>query len=69
MYKNYNIIEVTKDNENKYLKDIAKLEEIVLEKMEKEGKIGQLFITGEQDISSYIHSRLNHVYVALKMIK
>lgn len=66
MYKNYNIIEVTKDNENKYLKDIAKLEEIVLEKMEKEGKIGQLFITGEQDISSYIHSRLNHVYVATK---
>lgn len=66
MYKNYNIIEVTKDNEKKYLKDIAKLEELVLEKMEKEGKIGQLFITGEQDISGYIHSKLNHVFVATK---
>lgn len=66
MYLNYNIIEVTKENKKDYLEKIAKLEVLVLNKMEEEGKIGQLFITGENDISSYIHSRNNHVFIAVK---
>ena len=43
MYKNYNITEVTKENERKYLCKIANLEKVVLDNMEKNGKIGQLF--------------------------
>ncbi|MCR5146046.1 MAG: hypothetical protein K6B70_01680, partial [Clostridia bacterium] len=66
MYPKYNIIEVTKENEKDYLDKIAKLEVLVLNKMEEEGKIGQLFITGKEDISDYIHSRFNHVYIAVK---
>lgn len=66
MYKNYNVLEVTKENESKYLQQIAKLEELVLNRMEKEGKTGQLFITGEEDISNYVHSKSNHVFVAEK---
>ena len=50
------IIEVTKDNEQLYLKQIAELELKILKRMEEQGKSGQLFITGEEDISSYIHS-------------
>jgi hypothetical protein len=59
------IVEVTKDNEQLYLKQIAGLELKVLERMEEEGKSGQLFITGEEDISSYIHSKENTVMVAV----
>lgn len=66
MSKDYKVFEVTKENEGDYLQEIAKLEELVLERMEKEGKIGQLFITGEQGISEYINSKSNHVFIATK---
>ena len=50
------IIEITKNNEKQYLEQIAELEQIVLEAMKKEGRDGQLFATGKEDISEYIHS-------------
>ena len=50
-------MEVTKENEQLYLNQISQLECKVLESMEREGKNGQLFITGEDDISKYIHSK------------
>ena len=31
-----------------------------------QGKIGQLFTTGREDISAYIHSSYNNVFVASK---
>ena len=65
MYNNYKILEVTKENEQQYLPDIVELEETVLKKMEQEGKKGQLFITGEEGISEYIHSDSNHVMIAV----
>ena len=43
------IVELTKENEEKYIDQVAELEEVVLESMEKEGKIGQLFITGKEE--------------------
>ena len=66
MFKDYNIVEVTKENEKKYLKGIVELEEIVLNTMEEEGKIGQLFITGEEGLREYIRSKQNHIFVAVK---
>ncbi len=66
MNKNYKVIEVTKDNKDKYLQGIVELEEIVLEKMEHDGKIGQLFITGKEGIEEYINSASNHVFIATK---
>lgn len=65
MYKNYNITEVTKENERKYLCQIANLEKAVLDNMEKNGKIGQLFITGKDDIRDYIRSKENTVMVSI----
>lgn len=66
MGKDYEVFEVTKDNEKDYLQEIVNLENLVLEKMEKEGKIGQLFTTGEEGISEYINSKSNHVFIATK---
>ena len=66
MYKDYTVIEVTKENEEQYLQGIVELEEIVLNKMEQDGKIGQLFITGEEGIKEYINSNSNHVIIAVK---
>ena len=63
--KNYKIIELTKDNKLKYLEQIAELEIMVLENMQKQGKIGQLFITGKQDIEQYVESDENTVIVAV----
>lgn len=37
------IVELTKDNEEKYLDQIVELEQISLEAMKKEGREGQLF--------------------------
>lgn len=54
---NLKIKELTKENEKKYLDKVAELEKIVLAAMEKDGKIGQLFITGKEDISEYVHSK------------
>lgn len=59
------IVELTKENEEKYIDQVAELEEVVLESMEKEGKIGQLFITGKEDISEYIKSDNNTVIVGI----
>lgn len=64
MYKNYNFLEITEDNEYKYLPQTVELEKIVLDKMNKEGKTGQLFITGKDGISEYVHSKENCVMVA-----
>ena len=58
------IIEITKNNETQYLDQIAELEQIVLESMKKEGREGQLFATGKEDISEYVHSKENTVMVA-----
>lgn len=66
MEKRFNVIEVTKENEHKYLQGIVELENMVLTKMEQEGKVGQLFITGEEGISDYINSDSNHVIIAEK---
>ena len=59
------VVEVTKENEDKYLDQIAELEVKVLKVMEEEGKIGQLFITGKEDISEYVQSEENTVMVGL----
>ena len=42
----FKIIELTEKNESTYLDQVAQLEEIVLEQMKKDGRDGQLFITG-----------------------
>lgn len=60
----YKIFELTNENEKFYIDKLVKLEETVLKIMEKEGKVGQLFITGKEDISEYIHSNDNSVIVA-----
>lgn len=66
MYRNYDVIEVTKENEYKYLDSIVQLEETVLNKMNNEGRIGQLFTTGREDLSEYINSKSNHVLIAVR---
>ena len=58
------VLELTKENEPQYLDQIANLEEIVLASMKEEGREGQLFATGKEDISEYIHSEENTVIVA-----
>lgn len=58
------IVELTKENEKDYLGQIVELEQIALEAMRKEGRDGQLFATGEEDISAYVHSDENTVIVA-----
>lgn len=64
MFK-FKILEVTKENENEYIDKIATLEEKVLQDMESKGKIGQLFITGKEDILEYVNSKDNSVLIAL----
>lgn len=59
------VVELTKENEKKYLDQIVDLEQITLEKMKKEGREGQLFATGKEDISEYVHSNENSVIVAI----
>lgn len=63
--KNHIILELTNENKQKYLDQVAELEKAVLENMQKEGKIGQLFITGKEDIDDYIKSKENSVLVTL----
>ena len=60
----FKIEELTKENEGQYLEQIAELEQIVLEAMKQEGREGQLFATGKEDISEYVHSEENTVLVA-----
>ena len=57
------VVELTKENEEQYLDQIANLEQIALETMKKEGREGQLFATGKEDISEYVHSDKNTVIV------
>ncbi len=59
------VIELTKENEERYLDQIAELEKVVLQNMKKEGREGQLFITGKEDISEYVHSKENTVMVSV----
>ena len=59
------IIELTKENEANYLDQVANLEEKVLEDMEKNGKVEQLFITGKEEISYYVHSENNTVMISV----
>ena len=58
------IIEV-KGEDISLIKQIADLENVVLNKMIQEGKEGQLFTTGEEDILEYAKSDKNTVMVAL----
>lgn len=58
------VVELTKENENQYLEQIAQLEQTVLQNMKQEGRDGQLFATGKEDISEYVHSQENTVIVA-----
>ena len=59
------VIELTKENEKQYLDQIVELEQITLGAMKKEGREGQLFATGKEDISEYVHSNENSVIVAV----
>lgn len=59
------IKEITKENKQRYLEQIERLELRVLEDMEKKGRIGQLFITGKEDIENYVDSKDNVVMVAV----
>ena len=59
------IVELTKDNEEQYLQQTADLEQKVLHSMEANGQVGQLFITGKDDISEYAHSKENTVLLAV----
>ena len=59
------ILELTKENSSEYIDDVAMLEKKVLETMEKEGKIGQLFITGKKDILEYVKSEENTVMIGV----
>ena len=59
------VIELTKENEEQYLDQIVELEQITLDAMKKEGREGQLFVTGKEDISKYVHSDENSVIVAV----
>ena len=59
------IVELTKENESQYLDKIGELEELTLEVTKKEGREGQLFATGKEDISEYVHSDENTVIVAV----
>ena len=59
------VIELTKENEEQYVDQIVEIEQITLETMKKEGREGQLFATGKEDISEYVHSDENSVIVAV----
>lgn len=61
-----NVIELTKDNCDKYIDQIIEIENKVLSFMEKQGKIGQLFITEKEDILDYINSNQNTVMCAVE---
>lgn len=61
----FKILELTKENKEKYLDKIANLEQKVLEDMESKGKKGQLFITGKEDIEKYVDSEENSVIIAI----
>ena len=58
------VIELTKENENQYLDQIDDLEQKTLQLMREEGREGQLFATGKEDVSEYVHSEENTVIVA-----
>ena len=61
----FKILELTKENKEKYLDKIANLEQKVLEDMENKGQKGQLFITGKEDIEKYVDSEENSVIIAI----
>ena len=59
------IIELTEENKDNYIDQVAELEKRVLKQMEENGKIGQLFITGKEDILEYIKSKKDMVICSL----
>lgn len=61
----FKILELTKENEKEYVDQVADLEDKVLDLMNKQGQVGQFFTTGKEDISEYVKSKENSVYVAL----
>ena len=62
---NIKCIELTKDNYKHYLDKVECLEELVSERMIKEGRIGQFFTTGKEGIEEYILSEKNTVMIAV----
>lgn len=66
MYNNFNILEVTEENENLYIQGIVDLENNIYNNMVKCGKSGQLFTTSKEDIDAYIKSKKDYVYIAQK---
>ena len=62
---NYQVLELTEENEKQYLKQVVDLEERVLKDMEKRGQVGQFFTTGTEGILEYIHQEQNTVMVAV----
>lgn len=62
---NYEILEITDKNQEKYLEQIVNLEQKVVDKMEKQGKTGQLFTTGKEGILEYIKSNSDTVMCAI----
>ena len=63
--RDFKIIELTKENKNNYLDKIVDLENTVLDAMIKDGREGQLFTTGKEDISEYVDSDNNTVMIAI----
>ncbi|MBR3134869.1 MAG: hypothetical protein IKG56_05365 [Clostridia bacterium] len=61
----FKYIELTKDNYHQYLGQVADLEEQILALMSDEGRDGQFFATGYDDILEYILSEDNTVLVAI----
>lgn len=66
MLELFKFFEVTKNNEETYLDEIVELEHAVYQGMIAQGKVDQLFTTGRKDISEYIHSPYNSVFIASK---
>ena len=62
---NIKCIELTKDNYKLYLDKVTNLEQIISERMTKEGRIGQFFTTGKEGIEEYILSHNDTVMVAI----
>lgn len=63
-FMKHKIFKLTKERKPLFLNQIADLEVRVLENMEKNGKTGQLFITGRDGIEEYVDSDNNTVMCA-----
>lgn len=61
----FKILELTKENQEMYIDKIVDLENNVLQLMESQGKKGQLFTTGKEDILEYAKSSKDTVLCAV----